>query len=150
MIDLVNNSHRSHTLSATLDHSTRKTVTWYRGQFSSHSFQESLVKWGHASAGACVWAHTHTWQTNACTQCHQGKLRPQFLLILPNVMPFSPQAFPTAAQHLPFFFPAAHGLYHPHPFLHCPEWTGNLCFLSTLPCLCGNPGDAVVQRMMQV
>lgn len=66
-------------------------------------------------------AHTHTREeANTCTQCHQGKLRPQFLLILPNSMPLSPQAFPTTGQHLPFFFPAAHRLHHPHPFLHSP------------------------------
>lgn len=141
MTDLVNNLGRSHTsvscrepqprshiLSATLGRSTRRTVLNPLLQRDPCEMRTRQCRRTHVSA------HMHTSeQTNTCTQCHQGKLRPQFLLILPNSMPLSPQAFPTAGQHLPFFFPAAHQLHHPHPFLHSPGWTGTCASLAHCP-----------------
>lgn len=57
-----------------------------------------------------------------------------------------PHCWSTPAILLPGCAPAP-----PPSSLPALPWVNrNLCFLSTLPCLCGNPGDAVVQRMMQV
>lgn len=127
MTDLVNNLHnsvscrqplpRSYILSATLGRSTRRTVLNPLLQRDPCEMRTRQCRRTHVS----VYTHMSE-QTNICTQCHQGKLRPQFLLILPNSMPLSPQAFPTAGQHL-LFFPAAHQLHHPHPFLHSPGYS---------------------------
>lgn len=120
MKDLVNNLRRSHTsvscrqpqprshiLSATLGRSTRRTVLNPLLQRDPCEMRTRQCRRTHVSA------HTHTSeQTNTCTQCHQVPTDPAEQHAL------KPSSVPHCWSAPAIFFPAAHQLRHPHPFLH--------------------------------